>query len=392
MFASNGKISIRQIKRLMLFNIFGISSLMLPQMLAAESGLDGATAILVFNDAVQVSYIYKAGKPNPANYRKAMEQMGTDYYGYLKSAFGRVGSDLCCIFYFFYSVCLSGFAAYSICQIIVKHLLRDESFALVLLVLLVTGAYGVYGGLECRGRVYEILFTLLAVLLFLMLALSISNVEPDRLSPVFYSDGMAFLKSSYLSFGFFSLIFFVLFLKPYCVGKEKLSAAMGKILFLLGILLCVIYLILTGVFGSRALADIPAAIITLMSMVEIPGGFLERLDAAMVGLWFFAIYALMDNTIFYAVDIFMNTLKVGRKRYPALLTLFLVYAVAAECQNSIFFLNLLKQLFCYVGIPLVVLIPLLAWGRMKGGKRDEEKNLDTTFVRNFTVFRRVRQQ
>ena len=30
------------------------------------------------NDAVQVSYIYKAGKPNPANYRKAMEQMGTD--------------------------------------------------------------------------------------------------------------------------------------------------------------------------------------------------------------------------------------------------------------------------------------------------------------------------
>lgn len=31
-----------------------------------------------FNDAVQVSYIYKAGKPKPANYKKAMEQMGTD--------------------------------------------------------------------------------------------------------------------------------------------------------------------------------------------------------------------------------------------------------------------------------------------------------------------------
>lgn len=32
----------------------------------------------MFNDAVQVSYIYKAEMPNPANYRKAMEQMGTD--------------------------------------------------------------------------------------------------------------------------------------------------------------------------------------------------------------------------------------------------------------------------------------------------------------------------
>ena len=31
--------------------------------------------VKMFNDAVQVSYIYKAGKPNPANYRKAMERM-----------------------------------------------------------------------------------------------------------------------------------------------------------------------------------------------------------------------------------------------------------------------------------------------------------------------------
>ena len=34
--------------------------------------------VKMFHDAVHVSYIYKARKPNPANYRKAMEQMGTD--------------------------------------------------------------------------------------------------------------------------------------------------------------------------------------------------------------------------------------------------------------------------------------------------------------------------
>lgn len=31
-----------------------------------------------FNDQVGVQYIYKAGKPNPANYKKAMEIMGTN--------------------------------------------------------------------------------------------------------------------------------------------------------------------------------------------------------------------------------------------------------------------------------------------------------------------------
>lgn len=34
--------------------------------------------VKMFNDAVNVSYIFKAGKPKTANYKKAMEQMGTN--------------------------------------------------------------------------------------------------------------------------------------------------------------------------------------------------------------------------------------------------------------------------------------------------------------------------
>lgn len=34
--------------------------------------------VKMFHDAVEVPYIYKAGKPSPKNYRKAMEKMGTD--------------------------------------------------------------------------------------------------------------------------------------------------------------------------------------------------------------------------------------------------------------------------------------------------------------------------
>lgn len=34
--------------------------------------------VRLFNEAVKVRYIHKAGKPSPRNYRKAMEMMGTD--------------------------------------------------------------------------------------------------------------------------------------------------------------------------------------------------------------------------------------------------------------------------------------------------------------------------
>ncbi|MFR4352367.1 MAG: YqeG family HAD IIIA-type phosphatase [Roseburia sp.] len=36
--------------------------------------------VKAFGEAVGASYIHKAGKPNPANYRRAMEQMGTDVH------------------------------------------------------------------------------------------------------------------------------------------------------------------------------------------------------------------------------------------------------------------------------------------------------------------------
>jgi hypothetical protein len=34
--------------------------------------------VKMFNDSVHVQYIYKAGKPKPSGYRRAMEKMGTD--------------------------------------------------------------------------------------------------------------------------------------------------------------------------------------------------------------------------------------------------------------------------------------------------------------------------
>ena len=39
--------------------------------------------VKMFHDEVQVPYIFKAGKPKPASYRKAMEQMGTDTHNTL---------------------------------------------------------------------------------------------------------------------------------------------------------------------------------------------------------------------------------------------------------------------------------------------------------------------
>ena len=45
MFASNEKISIRQVKRMLILDLFGAGSLLLPGMLAKTAGVDGIFCI-----------------------------------------------------------------------------------------------------------------------------------------------------------------------------------------------------------------------------------------------------------------------------------------------------------------------------------------------------------
>lgn len=361
MFASNGKISTRQIRRLMICNLFGISSLILPEILAKNSGIDGSLAIIA-GVAGTFVFLLLLGI--------CLRQMGGQGYdSYLQEAFGKVPAGLCMIFYFIYFVLLSGFAAYTACHLILRNLLRQEPFTVVLLVLLFAGAYGIYGGLEGRVRVYEILFWILAAIFLIMLAFSLGSVDVYKWVPFFTDSGLDFIWSSYLVFGFLSLIFFALFLKPFCAEETSIRRTFGWALLITGVLLSVLYLILAGVFGTGSLAQTPFSAVVLMSMVELPGGFLERMDAIMVGIWFFALYALMDHTIFHSVEILMRTFSLKKKRYPAALVLILVYAAAAGCWRSMLFLELVSRLFYQAAVPLSVLIPAAAAVRIHWKRR-----------------------
>lgn len=106
--------------------------------------------------------------------------------------------------------------------------------------------------------------------------------------------------------------FFAVFKTSLC-RTGKLGNTAARAVLVTGGLLFFIYLLLMGIFGTKALAGTQFSVVALMSMVELPGGFLERLDVLMVGIWFFALYALMDHMIFHSVNIFMHTFSLKIK-------------------------------------------------------------------------------
>ena len=123
--------------------------------------------------------------------------------------------------------------------------------------------------------------------------------------------------------------------------------------------------------GALAAEDYP--VVTLMGMVKIPGEFVKRLDAVMVGVWFFTLYALIGSSLYYGVDTARRVfgkrnehgregLKAkrayerGKKRWFLAVTV-AVYGMAywfhmdPDVQAAVY------EVFYLIGVPFLVIVP-----------------------------------
>ena len=101
------------------------------------------------------------------------------YPEYMKRQLGRIGGGIVQAGYLIYLVLLAGYVAYLFADIILRDLLRGESFYLVLSVIMLLVLYGLVGGIEGRARAYEMLFWFLLIPLFLMLFAAADEVCTD---------------------------------------------------------------------------------------------------------------------------------------------------------------------------------------------------------------------
>ena len=162
MFSENGRISKRQIRRLLIYDLFGINTLLLPVLLAKYVGKDGIFSIFGAWVLLLCYLVFL---------EKLHRRMPCGYMEYLKRSCGTFLSWVFAFLYFVYCILLGAYALYTETSLIQKCLLREESFWLIAFFLCLVGAYGIYQVMEGRARVYELLFWFLMVPLFLMLSL-----------------------------------------------------------------------------------------------------------------------------------------------------------------------------------------------------------------------------
>lgn len=357
MFSENNQISGRQVFRLLTYDFLGMGTLLLPTMLADTAGRDGIFCILA---GILSTFLYLK------LLRYLLKGMKTSYPDFLKQKCGKICGYVLWGGYFLYFILMASYTAYLFSTLMLNGLVENISFYLVLLLILLLAFYGMADGIEGRARVYEMLFWFLMIPLFLMLFAACREVKPAYWSPVFVADGKEVLSGSYYVLFCYSMVSIVLFLKEYVADRKKCVGAAEKAVWFSGGVFAALYLILIGLFGVEALAQMKFPAVTMMSRVQVTGGFLKRTDAFMFSIWFFTLYAMLNSMVFYSGNLAAKVIRdcggylEGKKRMlPYLILLLLVYGVTVLFYRNQQFLDRVTFLLWRIGTPFVVGVPVL---------------------------------
>ena len=354
MYVENGKISDRQTFRLFVFDLLGIGTLLLPPYLAKLTGVDGIFAILLggilgYVYLQYLGFIIRKIKADAGTY---LQQNSPKWVQW--GAFGFIS---------FHSIFTAGFCAYVFTNLMRHSLLKEESFTVILFVTMLLAAYAIVGGIESRARVYEVLFWFIFIPYVIMMLFSIRDIKVEYLSSFFDVQTRPFLEGTYLVFLLLTPLFFSIFLleknntKSNIYGKDMITMVSRALLFSVVIFLGS-YLILVGCFGEQGLSAMRYPIVTLMSTVQFRGSFLKRMDALMIGVWFFTLFALINFHLHYGVEM-MRKIKKSKGFWQIGIATALVYGIAYMMQNSESFVRVFLGYYSYVAVPFMVLVPLL---------------------------------
>lgn len=379
MWAENNQISKRQIFRLLVVDLLAISTLILPGTLAEQAGNDGFFCIIV--GGILGFLFWKI-------IASIQKNMKTDYGTFLEEQFGSVLGKLVQLGYVIYFFVVAAYIAYLFTTLILSNLLKEESFHLVLAILVLLLFYMTTAGIEGRARIFEILFWVLLVPLCFMLFFSFGNVDTDYWTPIFMAGARNWMAGSYAVVSCFSISFLLLFFKN--TGREEIFSVGKSALCFSAIILAVVYLILQGVFGVEALANMEFPIVTLMSRVQVTGGFLKRSDALMFGIWFFLLFGFWGSLSYWGECLMKKLFHVEKKEcLIRLLWIIAIFLGAEFFHYNQVAIQWYKNASVYILTPFVMGVPIILWFCSSGKKKflvKKKKHAGTFFLLCFSMF------
>lgn len=365
MFSENNKISLRQLKRLMVLELFSVSGIIVPRIAAVASGRDGAISIII---ATLYAFLYAF------IIILLTRGMKGDYFHYAKNQVGSILTIVIGLLYMLKFFLCSVFAARLFSEVIKETLLEDTDNRIIILLLILMAAYGASKGLEVRARIAEILYFIVVIPFFIFLILGLYKVDYTNLMPILTEKTGTILYGGYEVFLTFSVIELLLFVVPFIKYTQKdkkegkkLSSYVGSALAIVGILNLLFFIVSLGILGEKGTKQTLWSMVYMIQVVKFPGGFIQRQDAIILSIWMLSIFILLSGFLFYIGVIGKRIFRVPSGNYLLIPFIIFIFGAAATEVNTDEFYDYFSFYMKFIGIPQSIIIPafLVFVGKLK---------------------------
>ncbi len=365
MFSNNEKISLRQLKRLLVFDLFSVSGLIIPRIATATAGRDGLITIIL---AVLYAFIYAWILLSLSKYT------GGNYLDYCRRSLGGILTFIIGVLYIAKLAVGCAFASRLFGEVINQTLLKDTDPRIIILLLLVVSAYAASKGFEVRARIAEVLYFIVIIPIFAFLLLGLNKIRFTNLMPLFTEGAGDIFIGGYNVFLTFSILELMLFCAP-LIKFKKADIKRGKRLFhsvshaivVVGILDVLLFVVTLGILGREETRQKLWSMVNVIQVIKLPGGFIQRQDAIILGIWMSSIFSVISAFFYYISFIGKYIFHVSKQNYlliPFVLLLFGACVIPMETEQFFYYFEYYMK---YIGMPQSVILPavIVFMGKVK---------------------------
>lgn len=369
MLSDNQNISNKQLKKMLIFDMISISIMILPGMAAGGAGRDGLTAIIIGSLAAVIYSLF---------FLYVSSKIPGEYMAFSATSAGKILTFIFGLFYIIKLLFAGWFTLALFGQVIIDTLLPDTSLKIIIFTLILVSIYAARKGIEIRARITEIFFYIVIIPLIILLILGCTRVELTNVFPLFTANGNQLFGTSYLALLTYSAVELLLFAAPAHMtedDKARRSKSVIHAVIITAVINMILFILVVGLLGVTIAAEPFKSSISIMQLIQIPGGFVQRQDAIMLTIWMLTIFTILSAYFYYLTKITNRILPIKKKNYYlAFFGIVLFFLNFVRIPVEALF-DYFQKYMSYIGLPQSILIPLiiliLSKVRSKKGETDE---------------------
>lgn len=200
MFSKNERISAKQLKRLIVIDLFSVIVIIAPRIAVSILGKDGGVGIILASVyALIFAWIIII----------LSKDVKGSYIGYIKESVGSFLAYIIGLIYIIKIIFTGGLLVRLFGEVIKATLLKDTDLPIIILIVLLVAGYMASKGFEIRARVAEIIYLFILIPILLLLLFGFENIEISNLMPLFQANIVEITSGSYSIFLIFYFSYFL---------------------------------------------------------------------------------------------------------------------------------------------------------------------------------------